>query len=98
VTGLNQQVRHSPGSMRRELSPVANETTCESDSGIRDISCFFPLQGRLHAMRQSGTYAKLRFAHVLRTTFVIATAASKALGINLLVKKKMVCEERTVRR
>ena len=84
MTGLNRQVRHSPGSMRRESSQAANETTCESDSGIRDISCFFPLQRRLHAMCQRGAFAEPRSLRILRMTFVDATPEIKGLGINQL--------------
>ena len=88
MTGLNQQVRHSPGSTLRERSQAASETTFESESGVRDISCFSPLQRGLHAMCQRGAFAELRCSLRVRTTFVNVAAGRKRRGISMLEKKR----------
>jgi hypothetical protein len=45
--------------MRRETSPDTNEAPCDSQYGIRDISCFLPLPAELHAMCHCGASAEI---------------------------------------
>jgi hypothetical protein len=45
--------------MQREASQDTSEVTSESDSGVRNISCFLPLPAELHAMCQCEANAKM---------------------------------------
>ena len=60
MAGLNLRARHSPGLTRREATRDSTETSHESNCGVREVSCFFPLQGELHALCQCGASGETR--------------------------------------
>ena len=60
MAGLNLPARHSPGLRRREATRDSTETRRESNCGVREVSCFFPLQRGLHALCQCGASGETR--------------------------------------
>jgi hypothetical protein len=59
VAGLNLRLRHSPGMMRREVSPDTSKSISDRECGAGDLSCFHSLPPEKHAVFQCGWAEKI---------------------------------------
>ncbi len=85
VAGLILRVRHSPGTTRREATRDASETGCESECGVREVSCLVPLQRPLHALCQCGASEKNALARKAAAQVGAQRNSRKARAISVLL-------------
>src|SRR5580692_8314895 len=83
VAGL--PVRHSPGRTRREAARDATETRLQTRCGVREVSCFLPLQRQLHVLCQCGARRKICSLRMLPLAFAASTDSDKARAICALL-------------
>ncbi len=84
VPGPILQLRHSPGMTRRKATRATTETGCESESSVREVSCFVPLHRLLHAVCQHGAWRKISSPRSLPLTFEMPRNSCKAHAISVL--------------
>jgi hypothetical protein len=84
VAGLNLRARHSPGLRRREATRDSTETRRESNCGVREVSCFFPLQRKLHALCQCGASGETRALGGFLFRFKARRNSGKAYALSAL--------------
>jgi hypothetical protein len=78
------RLRHSPGATRREATRDSRKTGCESESSVREVSCFVPLRQHLHAVCQHGASRKMRSLGRSLLRFEPRRNSSKAHAISVL--------------